>query len=612
MRSVFYKILLLCFFITGLAYATEMRTPWISERGPIRYIFEPVKEDGWSLDVFAIAHRKEAQKAYKDHGFETSPLSSLFFNKSDFAIADAFPNATMSTDAKYYNPYLEMTKIHPRVTYYESGVNLGARFECPVYKDIGRFGIRVNVPLRSIEIEREDITDKTEDPEEDYILARNIALETGAASDNNPGSLDVQRTVKAYSFDLLYRLFQDSDHTPAVQPGNNTFRVFGQELVAPNAGFANNKSIRVDLAAPVAGVIYKKVGSGVPGIPNEPQGARDEEHWAFNNQDTTNRDYTDAYVSDVGQSNDGVASDIIKNAVFFGDNVDYTGDNVDPNLKNNGWLIFGYDNGALSAGATNIKNGIDDALKLYQENPYEWLWNHGNFEIESQSRTGLGDIDIDFFYEHRVSDKFIAEAVLGFRLPTGCDSDYSGNPYKVHLGNGEHFEIKLGGMLAWQPTYWINAKLDSYFSFVLSGREDRAAVFTGSTVKNIGPKVDADVDWQYFVLRLDTNLFHPQTEGLSATLGYELYIKGKDNIDFKQSTITPFYGDHYDGENTLPGSLNGKLAAANTDGIGHKLRVEVRSQLNEWVELIGGGSIVFAGKNVPRDSDLHCGFSVKF
>ena len=387
----------------GTFFATEIRTPWISERGPISYVFDNMKDDKWSLDVFTIAHSKEAQKAFKHHGFETSPLSILFFNKSDFVIADSFPDSSMHKDAKYYNPFLEMTKIHPRVTYYERGINIGARFEYPVYKNKGRIGIRTNIPIRSIEIEREDITDTSGDPEEDYILSRSVALETGDDSDDGN---DVQRTVKAYSFNLLYRLFQDSAHTPAVQAGQNSFKVFGQELAVPSAGLGNDKRMAADLEGPVAAVIYKKTGSGVPGVPNEPQGAREEEHWAFNNADSQKRDYSDAYVDESGLSGGGVESDIIKNAVFFKDDIDYRENNVEPNLKNGGWLILGYNNGSLSAGATNIKNGIEDALNLYQENAYEWLYNRGAFEFETQSRTGLGDIDIDFFYEYIISKKF--------------------------------------------------------------------------------------------------------------------------------------------------------------------------------------------------------------
>jgi hypothetical protein len=639
MRKILSKFLWLCFLIAGFLQttflqATEMRTPWISERGPISYIIEPVKEEKWSLDVFALAESKEAEKAYMQHGFETHPLSTLFFNKSDFAIADAFPNETMATNAEYYNPYLEIIKIHPRVTYYESGVNLGARFEYPVCKNKGRIGLRTNIPLRSIELERENISDNQSDPNEDYILSRTIKLETGIQSDNTAGNLDVDKTVTAYSFDLLYRLFQNAARTQAVQPGNNSFIVFGEQLAAPAGGFIDAGQMTANLGSPNAAVIFKKSGTGSPGQPNEPTGPRLPEHWAFNNGDQTAASAADVAhggsfaqvsVTSIGQPEvpyDNYAGPAFTQNVYFfknggaaPNNVDYSAqeDNLATNLKNNGWLILGHQaNGDLSAGATNIKNGIEDALKLYEENPYEWLWTHGEFELETQRRTGLGDIDLDLFYEHRFSNSFVAEGFVGLRFPTGENDDYSGNPYNVHLGNGEHWEIKLGGLVAAKPVYWMNLKLDTYFSFVLEGSETRSAVFEGSSVKNIGPAVDADVSWQYFVMRLDGNFFHPRTENVSATLGYELYLKTKDDIDFKQTTATPFYGDHYNGTDSLAANLSGSLAAANTQAVGHKIRAELRAVLSDWVSLFGGGSFVFAGKNVPRDSDLHCGLSVKF
>lgn len=619
MRKILSKFLWLCFLITGFLQATEMRTPWISERGPISYIIEPVKEEKWSLDVFALAETKEAEKAYMQHGFDTYPLSTLFFNKSDFAIADAFPNETMSTNAENYNPYLEIIKIHPRVTYYEAGINIGARFEYPVCKNKGRIGLRTNIPIRSIELERENISDNQSDPNEDYILSRVVRLETGGDS---LVANDVDKTVTAYSFDLLYRLFQDAARTPAVNADGAavpySLTVFGENLAKPAANFALGKTMAGDLDHPCAAVIFKESGTGTPGMPNEPTEARAPQHWAFNSGDTQLRDYTNVFVDAIGQPEmtyeEYVGPDIVQNIYFFNNGQAYTAqeDKLATNLKNNAWLILGYNNGALEGGATNIKNGIEDALSLYQENPYEWLWTNGQFELETQRRTGLGDIDLDLFYEHRFSNSFVAEGFVGLRFPTGENDDYSGNPYNVHLGNGEHWEVKLGGLVAAKPAYWMNIKLDTYFSFVLEGSETRSAVFEGSSVKNIGPAVAADVSWQYFVMRLDGNFFHPRTENVSATLGYELYLKTKDDIDFKQPTITPFYGDNFNGTDSLAANLSGSLAAANTQAVGHKIRAELRAVLSEWVTLFGGGSFVFAGKNVPRDSDLHCGLAVKF
>jgi hypothetical protein len=207
--------------------------------------------------------------------------------------------------------------------------------------------------------------------------------------------------------------------------------------------------------------------------------------------------------------------------------------------------------------------------------------------------------------------------MVGVRFPTGSDDDFSGNPYKVHLGNGEHWELKVGGMVAWEPLHWFNVKLDTYFSWVLEGVEKRCAVFEGSKIKNMGPAVDADVSWEYFVGRLDFNMFHRKTSYISGTLGYELYYKTTDKISFRKSKMTTWYGEHYspaaDETNpNLEANLDNNLARANTEAIGHKIRSEIRCQLDEFVELFAGGSYTFAGKNLSRETDLHIGFNVRF
>jgi hypothetical protein len=188
----------------------------------------------------------------------------------------------------------------------------------------------------------------------------------------------------------------------------------------------------------------------------------------------------------------------------------------------------------------------------------------------------------------------------------------------VHLGNGEHWELKIGAMLAWQPFKFMNMKFDSYFAWALEAVEKRCAVFTGSGIKNMGPAVDADVNWEYFVGRFDFNFFHSKTKYISSTIGYEIYYKTADRIHFRKSKMTPWYGyDFRKGESNLQNAdleadLDNKLARNNTESVGHKIRTEGRLQLDEYLEVFAGGSYTFAGQNVPRETDLHCGVNVRF
>lgn len=652
----------------GFVNATEIRSSWFSERGPIRYKFETDKDEDYSLDIYALAHRRESHKAFLKHGTDTQPLTALIFNKADFPLNQIFPNSRVNPAGEFYNPFMDLMTIKPRATYYEWGMNLGARLEYPVYKNRGRIGLRMNIPFRSIEMEREDITSQVDDPTQDYILSRITKVGNFVTVPANKYETPVDILAKAYNIGFISKLFQDPARTSALQFGNQSVKVFGVEIAKDFN--TNDKSFKSDIK-PVAGVIFNETGELTPNEPNFNEstggswgyvvanaagtainddivsganggyGVRtggaaplkdvaQRYNWAFDAGDDVKKAAASLQYRQIKKSTPGpISADNGKeimnapNIAFFSSantapaDVNYSGwmENSYPTLMpdylSDSWLVLGYENGNLVPGAKTIADAIDNAVALYDEDPYEWLLNKGNYEFETQTRTGLGDIDLDLFYEHIFSDDWISELMIGVRFPTGSGDDYTGNPYKVQLGNGEHFEVKLGGMAAWKPLEWMNLKLDSYVSFVLEASEERCATFEGAYIKNMGPKVSADVDWTYFVLRLDSTLFHPKTNDISATVGYEFYYKTKDNIHFKDKTITPWYGDQTDGT-SLAATIDSALAEQNTQSIAHKLRGEVRIQINEWFELVGGGAFTFAGKNIARELDAHGGFNVKF
>ncbi len=667
LRQIFIPMLFIC---SGFVFASEIRSPWFSERGPIRYKFETDKDEDYSLDIYALAHRREAHKAFLKHGTDTQPLTALIFNKADFPLNQIFPNSQVNPAGEFYNPFMDLMTIKPRATYYEWGINLGARLEYPVYKNRGRIGLRMNIPFRSIEMEREDITSQVDDPTQDYILNRVTKVGNFVSTGENTGKYEspVDVLAKAYNIAFISKLFQDPARHSALQFADKSVKVFGVEI-AKNFNLGDGQFLST--IKPIAGVIFNESGKTVPNEPNFNQsedglwgykiatienknidkditdgtyggyGVRDGNgtsplpvvnryNWAFDAGDDVKKAQASLQSRQITKNFSApLAANTEKeimnapNIAFFSntntiaENVNYSSwmdagyPTLMPEELGKSWLVLGYNNGNLVPGAKTIADAIDNAVALYDEDPYEWLLNKGDYEFETQTRTGLGDIDLDLFYEHIFSDEWIAELMVGVRFPTGSGDDYTENPYKAHLGNGEHFEIKLGGMGAWKPLDWMNLKLDTYVSFVLEGNEKRCAAFEGAQIKNMGPRVDADVDWTYFVLRLDSTLFHPKTNDISATVGYEFYYKTKDNIHFKDRTITPWYGDKTDGT-SLAATINSGLAEKNTESIAHKLRGEVRIQINEWFELVGGGAFTFAGQNIQRELDAHGGFSVRF
>lgn len=659
MRNRLAKVALLGVLVAIPLQATEFRSPLLSERGPIRYKLEKGNPDRYSLDIYSLAYRREAHKAFMSHSMDTQPLTALFFNKADIPLNEIFPvDSTgvgtngMNPLGKYYNPFVDLATIKPRATYYEWGVNLGARFEYPVCKDAGRVGLRLNVPFRLIEIERENILKE----ENEWILTRQVQIETLG---NGPAVAcgKENKVVKIYNLALLRRLFDDPARTERgleVNTGlENQVWVFAQDL--SQDWFLNNAGLgfttgQIDTNNPgaplIAGVIYNETGKSSPKEPTLIGNSRDANdpyptnpmHWAFNAKilniqvdaiDAPQAAYRliQAQRQAIAIQNSGNAADVtnsldyVKEIAFFtyreNDGAtarDYSSLVTDDTQLKKMWLVLARDaNANLVAGADIIADRVEELKNQYPEDPYEWMLNKHNFEFATYRRTGFGDIDLDLFYEYMLNHDAFCEVMVGVRFPTGADDDYSQNPYKAHLGNGEHWEVKLGGMLAWQPIKWMNIKLDAYYSFVIEATEKRCAAFKGAKIKNIGPAVDADVEWQYLVSRLDCTFFHPKTNNISATLGYEFYYKGEDDVTFKDTQATTWAGVHFnDSTNELKADLDNKLAESNTERFGHKVRFEGRYQLAPRLEVFLGGAYTFAGKNLPRETDAHGGFNVRF
>lgn len=268
--------------------------------------------------------------------------------------------------------------------------------------------------------------------------------------------------------------------------------------------------------------------------------------------------------------------------------------------------------GVAEAISNRLQNGLAAFGTLSAE---QWL-NGCNILMKTDQETGLGDIDVDLFYEHTFNDDLRGEVVLGVRLPTGGSKKYCNNPYKVQLGNGNHTEIKLGGMIAWQALDWLSLKGMASYSFALKSKEDIPTPLKGATVKGIGRCIEADVDWGYFVGRLDLQFYHPKTDRLASSFGYEFYYKTKDNVTLKSSTadLTCLFGQALNAGDTgiTQAVLDRSVAERHTDRIAHRLRAESNFRLNQYFNLYIGGAYTFAGQHIPRESDLYAGTSVRF
>jgi hypothetical protein len=774
------KLALVGLLVASSASAlSEIRSPWITEDGPIRYTFEKLNKDKSNLNFWWAGHYKGASKAFLKLSTKSQPLTALIFGQADFTMNQIFPGGNVPFEVAEYSPFLNLATFSPRANYSEFGFTFGGRWDCPVYEHKGRIGLRTMIPFRRIQIERDDFIDKNANPLTNYVatelvkVSRNnptfdegqagadaatngslaqvataaavgqlltqagantveqavlraaakystatgndvlvtaanpgaaavangvigtgsagqtdaptvvaalaeavptdpnggdtkdvalsqfvAAVGKGAAASNTPagivaafnaavlnannqnelnavGSRGDRAAVNnqpevvctAYRLDLVQQL-RDTSQKSALQlktnaRGNPVPTVFGT-----NIGYAENQFNRGTVALTFGATPAAVIGQGYTAW--QTSNATLPGYWQVNPADIEEVDPAHFAVADVTKSAaDGKIAEF--NAASDYSTLLTADGNFQPGFAATAaqsWLTFRHaadstdpnkfapePTGGVSNAAT-IANTIAARLQAYRENPYNFLDRKG-YDLDTRLRNGLGDIDLDLFYEHTFNPEWMGELWTGVRFPTGGTNNKYGSPYLPILGNGEHFEVKIGAQLCYQPASCMNIKLDTYYSFVLEATEHRMAAFQGATIKNMGPRADADVDWGYFVGRLDFNFFHPKTSDIRSTIGYEFYYKTEDHVTYKQSSMQSWLGALWNpatGTYSLPNlqPLSNALEKSHTEGISHKVRFEVSYQVMKYLEIFSAASTVFAGQNVMADTDANLGFNVRF
>jgi hypothetical protein len=326
-----------------------------------------------------------------------------------------------------------------------------------------------------------------------------------------------------------------------------------------------------------------------------------------------------------------------KKAYYFDSATDYSGlpdevtGTIDARLKNqnnkaNTWLIpVAIQNHDLSyrsvpaASSGGVLKILKDLSEQVTENSYEWMHDRG-LDFTTFEDHGLGDADVEVYYEHNFGNNILAEVNFGVKLPTAKkfapftskEIEDAKNPYYMALGNGGHVEIRGGGMVFYKPKNWIGFRGSANYSMVLEADEERRACFKNAQIKNLGPRADATVDWGYFVARGDINISHPKSDKLTGVLGYEFYYKREESVRYKDKKLESWLGKEYDGTDFVEKlyALSDTQASNHTQAIAHRARWEMSYVHTEWLELYAGGSWSFAGKNMPREFDTHFGFHV--
>ncbi|MFC1854363.1 hypothetical protein ACFLY6_00640 [Candidatus Dependentiae bacterium] len=606
----------------------EYRSPSLLERGPMRVLLG--EDDGeYGLTVWGVGYSKIADKAYtSDHGTTTEPLPALWFNKSDFRLTEIFPDSLVPLRSEFHHPLLRTTNLHLRAQYTEQGISVGLRYDYPFYHDNGRLGLRVHVPVKRVKINKIDVEGVRSGGEFQDVFVKQPVVNTvqGGSVQNQ----DTSELAIAIRLDFAESLVQASDKTSAIRYNINNRMQIGANAV-DNFNWSGNSALERN--------IYWTVESGESASSRKGPvlAVYSPEGYVPRNPDAEIVLRTDAGANAaIPFPEDGNIS--AGNVYYFDSTKDYkllADDHAQVDLerrlqnqatKANIWLIpiqrTANDIPAVQEGGT-LKI-VERLINKVQGNAYEWMHDRG-MDFELFTAEGIGDIDAEAFYEHTFNDDLVAEFSLGVKIPTAKKSEYVtgtnsdrdiSNPYRVPLGNNGHWEVKGGGMASWQPNSYFGLKGEMYYSMVLEEEEERAASFKNAQIKNLGPQAAAAVDWGYFVARVDFNVTHPKTTDIKGVVGYEFMYKREEDVRFTKTKIESWLGKEYDLStglfDTVTYDLDNDLSSMHTNAISHRIRGEVSWVLSDWVESFWGGAWTFAGKNTPREFDMHLGFHVAF
>lgn len=619
----------------------EFRSPLTVRRGPMRFPLKHVTDAWWFEDMpmersekakwcdfefwSAGFARVGCESYFKCDGGNTTDrasLSTLFFNKEGFVaekfFVDGFVDDPILLSRK--NIFVSTACITPRFDYNEYGVMWGIETEkCFGKDDKWHAGMRMSLPFKVIEIEHNSGC-RLEETLDDMVRR----IPTSQEANSNPNQVDY-----AYRLDLLSTLARPINVNEVITPvaivkyGHNTTGSpdLNQLMDTEIAGFvvaANTASDGTingggtegednNVTSPPVYLIrsdkfdcdlacecpcptksnLKQVGEipcppfrKLPAQVSGPLGA----------DGSGGGDQAVLFFKRGNNYKDNLAKDRDAQGKLF---VVPRADNADPNN--------------IVGTAGSIGQSIDNLLQFFaaQEGVVEYLRVNGIDMWAHECESALGDLDLGWYVGYGHRHEWFADFLLGFRFPTGTKIKDAKRIYQVPTGNNRHFEINLGLEGGWRPVHWFAFDLHAAFHHAFKRSEKRAVAFEGATVRNIGPEMDADVSWNYGLVRANLNFFHPWHQGLGCLFGYELMAKGKDDVEFDCDCEVPtdFFG--------RTGKLNSCLLEDNTNTMTHKLRGEVFHRWN-YFELFAGASHVVAGKHAMREIECHIGFNIYF
>lgn len=594
-------------FSSVCGHSFEFRSTPTLDKGPYRTLDE-AESSNWSARHWASFYGMDAQKAFSEkHGVTTQDIAALYLGKSNFRVTEMFPDLYVSEKTEFYNPLLRTARMELSSRYSEMGIVMGGSWDMPVVGKTGRLGMRFKVPFKKIKVEKNDTGNVRMGAQLENVLS--VQIGGGQGSSGSTVTSAVDNKLVLVRMDFAEALVQSSARNPAL--------IMKKDAATPN--------VRIGAVSDVCCLN----GSGlsiVPGATNAKVGIVNSPEGLIPDQSIRNVLRT-TEITGAKNSYDDIVNLSGSSFAVFKQNVDYSklAEFEDKSLadrqaaqevKANTWLIpvVSGDGKVSSADQNGVLGNLESLSGQVTENVAEWLHDRG-LDFESFTDEGVGDIDCDFFFNNVFNDTLTGEVFVGFRAPTGGKSKYSSNPYKTNLGNGGHWEVNFGGKGTFAPSNHFIFTGDARYAFVLGHVEERHAPFRNANVK-LGPKVDVDVKWEYFVGNLNMNIVHFWSRDISAVLGYEIYYKRTDKVVFNDAKVSTWLGKK---RNDTTGKfelyempLDEALATKNTNSVSHKLKAEFSFVMTDWMEFYGGASYVFAGRNTLRATDAHFGFNIAF
>lgn len=612
MKKTLKSIALLGALCGGSLHASfEFRSPLsVQDRGYMHWLLAPVdqawwydsmpsakKNTDWNIHMWGAAYSRSADKAFFDKCAcdsdkvtrETAPLSQLFFGKAVFRGEDAFPGGTFAGEptstqvlVNAVNPFIAFARIMPTIEYQETGANMGIDFARYVGKnDRYHIGGRANIPFKIIEIEQDGNCQLAETLDDVFVTR---IVNTDAAA--NPDQVEY-----ALRFDFLSSL------------------VFNQTAV-PSGNITTQPVVRYDGSGATARVIL--VGTDLTGNTADDNNLVPSAYATKNNCGLVPvppfRKAPDQVAGPLGADGQGVTGETL----FFQTGVDYAG-----NLQNDRdaqATIFitprsDAATGNLTPASRTILTQIQNLVNadLVVSEPVATFFANNGIDLCAHERiVGIGDFATEVYGGIGHYDDWFVDGIFGIQFPTGKRQKHSDQIYYKPTGNNGHVEIKLELDGGWKPRPWFAFEIRPTYVHACKRSEKRAAPFAGATIVNIGPEVELDVSWNYFVLRTDFSFFHPHNPDLGFVLGYELFVKGHDRVslDDCQTTATD-----------LLGRVDLPLAACNyernTNSLSNKLRGQIFHRWN-YFEIFGGGTQMISGRNIMKETEGHLGLAIYF